>query len=177
MDSAEKHKLVLPFKLCLRQWMPPQSFLLSQGSQAPRGTCPPGGRASPPSAWPPPAPSRVPPGRLPGMCLHAGLPASLLLGHLLACREPRGRAEDTGGTFLRSRQGQPTSLVIAGDSGKDGDKNGGNIDGQPPHPLSSPHPVHGSTQLVRSSLTKASCSYIYIYTKVFFLLIYKLYVW
>ena len=117
----------------------------------------------PPPAWPPPAPSRVPSGRLPGMCLHAGLPASLLLGHLPACREPRGRAEDTGGTFLRSRQGQPTSLVIAGDSGKDGDKNGGNIDGQPPPPLSSPHPVHGSTQLVRSSLTKASCSYIYIY--------------
>lgn len=162
MDSAEKHKLVLPFKLCLRQWMPPQSFLLSQGSQAPRGTCPPGGRASPPSAWPPPAPSRVPPGRLPGMCLHAGLPASLLLGHLLACREPRGRAEDTGGTFLRSRQGQPTSLVIAGDSGKDGDKNGGNIDGQPP-PLPLLPPPRAWLHPARSFLSDQSLLLIYIY--------------
>lgn len=116
----------------------------------------------PPSAWPPPAPSRVPSGRLPGMCLHAGLPASLLLGHLPACREPRGRAEDTGGTFLRSRQGQPTSLVIAGDSGKDGDKNGGNIDGQPPPPPLLPLPC-AWLHPARSFLSDQSLLLVYIY--------------
>ncbi|XP_006191916.2 hippocalcin-like protein 1 isoform X1 [Camelus ferus] len=63
LDSAEKHRLVLPFKLCLRKWMPPQSFLLSRGTLPSSTLHLPAWRPPPSSTWPPPAPSLVPPGR------------------------------------------------------------------------------------------------------------------
>lgn len=67
---AEKHRLGSPFKLCLQKWMPPPSFPLCRPGVGGPGDM----RHLPHPASSCPSSHARPPGRPPGMCLHAGLP-------------------------------------------------------------------------------------------------------